>query len=180
MLGGYVAREKSRVLPKFISKVPFFLGLTILIVVVAMTTCGLGETELPFETIERSDYGDYSIREPRVVLVTSQDDIDRLEGLLSQAALEQLAELDFEQYFAIVAFRGTQATSGYDTIIERITRQGDKIVVYVQFWEPSPDYVVLDVVTSPYHLVKVRRDDDVSQKTELTFQSRIVTPTPPF
>jgi len=145
-----------------------------------MTSCGPRETELPFETLERSDYGDYSIREPRVVLVTSRQEIDQLEGLISQAALNQLAELDFQQYFAIAVFRGTQATSGYDTVIERVARQGDKIVVYTQFWEPRPDQVILTMVTSPYHLIKMRRDNGVSQETELIFQSLVVTPTPPF
>jgi len=115
-----------------------------------------------------------------VVLVTSRQEIDQLEGLISQAALNQLAELDFQQYFAIAVFRGTQATSGYDTVIERVARQGDKIVVYTQFWEPRPDQVILTMVTSPYHLIKMRRDNGVSQETELIFQSLVVTPTPPF
>ena len=155
------------------------LGIALL-ALAGLTSCGPRETELPFETIERSDYGDYSIREPRVVLVTNQDEIDQLEGLISQEALDQLAELDFQQYFAIAVFRGRQATSGYDTVIERVARQGDKIVVYTQFWEPRPDQVILTMVTSPYHLIKMRRDDGVSQETELVFQSLLVTPTPPF
>jgi hypothetical protein len=145
-----------------------------------MTACGAGETELPFETIERSDYGDYSIREPRVVLVTNRQEIDQLKGLISQAALDQLAELDFQQYFAIAVFRGTQATSGYDVIVERVARRGDKIVIRAQFWEPSPHWEILNEVTSPYHLIKMRRDDGVSQETELVLQSPVVTPTPPF
>jgi len=138
-----------------------------------------GQTELPFETIERSDYGDYSVREPRVVLVTSLQEIDRLEGLVDQRALGQLAELDFQQYFAIAVFRGTQGTSGYDVIIERVARRGDEIVVYAQFWETSPYYEVTMEVTSPYHLIRVRRDDGESQEIELVLHTRMLTPTPP-
>ena len=164
---------------KKLKKYRYSLWLTIVVILVGMIACGPRETELPFETIERSDYGDYSIREPRVVLVTNRQEIDQLKGLISQASLDQLAELDFQQYFAIAVFRGTQATSGYDTIIGRIARRGDKIVVYVQFWEPSPYYGVRNEATSPYHLIRVRRNDGVSQETELVFQSQIVTPTPP-
>jgi hypothetical protein len=165
-------------------KYRYLLRLTILIILVAMTACGPEGTELPFETIERNDtYSPeegYGGLEPRVVLVTTRREIDHLEGLISQAALDQLVELDFEQYFAIAVFRGRQPYSGYATIIERVARQGDKIVVYAQFWEPRSNQVILTIETSPYHLIKVRRDDGVSQETELVFQSQIVTPTPPF
>jgi hypothetical protein len=148
-----------------------------------MAACSPRETQLPFETIERND--NYSAEEgygglePRVVLVTTRQEIDQVEGLIGQAALDHLAELNFEEYFAIALFRGRQPYSGYATLIERVARRGDKVVVYAQLWEPSPHYEVLHIETSPYHLIKVRRDDGVSQETELVFQSQIVTPTPP-
>ncbi len=161
----------------------YFLWLTIVVILMGITACSPRETELPFETIERNDsYSPeegYGGLEPRVVLVTTRQEIDQLEGLISQAALDHLAELNFEQYFAIAVFRGRQPYSGYATIIERVARQGDKIVVYAQFWEPGSNQVILTMETSPYHLIKVRSDDGVSQETELVFQSQIVTPTPP-
>lgn len=158
----------------------YFLWLTIVVILMGMTACGPRETELSFETIERSDYSDYSTLESHVVLVTSQDDVDRMAGLINQTALDQLAELDFRQYFAIAVFRGLQASSGYDVIIEHLVRRNDAITVYAQFWEPSPYWEVLDIETSPYHLVKVYKDGDVvSQEIELVLQSPVVTPTPP-
>lgn len=164
-------------------KYQYALWLTIVVILAGMTACGSRETELSFETIERNDtYSPeegYGGLELRVVFVTTRQEIDQLEGLISQAALDHLAELNFEQYFAIAVFRGRQPYSGYATIIERVARQGDKIVVYAQFWEPSPYYEVLHTETSPYHLIQVRRDDGVSQETELIFQSLVVTPTPP-
>jgi hypothetical protein len=157
----------------------YFLWLTIVVILTGMTSCGPKEIELTFETIERSDLGSYSIREPCLILITAPQEIDQVEGLITQEALDRLAELDFGQYFAIAVFRGRQATSGYDTMIERVARRGDKIVVYAQFWGPSPHYGVQNEATSPYHLIKVRRDDGVDQETELVLQSRAVTPTPP-
>jgi hypothetical protein len=151
-----------------------------------MAACGPRETELAFETIEQGDWAGYgdlesdSIRETRLVLVTSREEAAQLEDRISPEALDQLVRLDFERYFAIALFRGRRASSGYDTIIERVARQGDEVVVYAQFWEPSPYYAVKDEATSPYHLIKVRRDDGVIQETELVLQSWTVTPTPPF
>ncbi len=159
----------------------YFLWLTIAVALTGTTSCGPKEVELPFETIEQGNHhGDYSIQEPRVVLITSREELDQLEGLVSQAALSQLAELDFQQHFAIAVFRRVQATSGYDVIIDRVIRQGGKIVVYVQFWEPSPHWEVQSSETSPYYLIRVHKDDTVPRETELVLQSQVVTPTPPF
>lgn len=161
----------------------YFLWLAIVVTLIGMTACGPKETELPFETIERNDtYSPeegYGGRKPHVILATSRGEIEKLEGVVSQEALDRLTELDFERYFALALFRGRQATSGYDTVIERVAKQGDKIVVYAQFWEPSPDYAVFSAATSPYHIIKVRRSDGVSTQVELVLQSQVVTPTAP-
>ena len=161
----------------------YALWLTSVVILVGMTACSPRATELPLETIERNDSYSaeegYGGLEPRVVLITSQDDIDRLDGLISQVAIDQLAELNFEQYFAVAVLRGRQPTSGYNTIIKRVAKQGDKIIIYAQFWEPSPYYEVTLEETSPYHLIRVRWDNDVSKEIELMLQSQLVTPTPP-
>ncbi len=157
----------------------YSLWLAIVVVLMGMTACGPRETELSFETIERGDYSDYSLQEPRVVLVSSQDDITQLAGLVSQEALGRLAELDLKQYFVVAVFCGRRASSGYDVIIERLLGKNDTVIIYAQFWEPSPHWEALDTETSPYHLVKVRRDSDVSQEIKLVLQSLVVTPTPP-
>jgi hypothetical protein len=155
-----------------------FLCLALPVVLAVITACGPKPTGLPFETIELFDHSQYS-GPPRAILVTNQQEIGKLNGLVSQKAIDRLAELDFQQYFAIAVFRGRQATSGYDTIIERVARQGNKIVIYAQFWEPSPYYEVQEAATSPYHVIKVRRDGGVIQETELVLQSQVITPTPP-
>ena len=172
-------------------------GLLVLVVLAALGMVGLAgcggsepsptvpvETELFFETVELNDrHGNtmewYGGHEPRVILVTAPQEIDRVEGLIRHETLDQLAQVDFERYFVVAVFRGRKATSGYPTIVEHVTRQGDQIIVYVQFWEPSPYYAVFEAETSPYHLVKVRQDNGVSQETETRLQSRQVTPTPP-
>jgi hypothetical protein len=163
------------------------LALAVLVAGLAgMTACGSREIELPFETIEQGDWAGhfsplpYAIRETRLVLVTSREETAQLEDWVSPEAMDQLSQLDFARYFAIALFRGPQASSGYDTIIERVARRDGKVVVYAQFWEPSPYYSVLDTVTTPYHVIKVRKDDGVGQEAELVLQSRAVTPTPPF
>ena len=159
--------------------------MTLTLSLLYLAACQPQEVDLPFETIERAGSGGtgeyYRGEQPKLVVITEAGKADvQLEGLVSQNALDQLAELDFQQYFAIAVFRRCQPSSGYDTIIERVARRGDKIVVYAQFWEPSPWYEVTGEVTSPYHLIKVRGDGGMIRETELILQSRAVTPTPPF
>ena len=77
-------------------KYQYSLWLTIVVILMGMTACESRETALSFKTMERSDYSDYSGQEPRVVLVTNQDDAIQLTGLISQEALDLLAELDFK------------------------------------------------------------------------------------
>jgi hypothetical protein len=61
----------------------------------------------------------------------------------------------------------------------RVARRGNKIIVYARFWEPSPHWEVQMQETSPYHLVRVRKDDGVIQEAKLVLQSQALTPTPP-
>ena len=48
-------------------------------------------------------------------------------------------------------------TTGYGVQINRIARQGDTVTIYAQFREPNPDEERADMVTSPYHLVRVKK-----------------------
>jgi len=135
---------------------------------------------IPFETIGLEDTNEYDGRQPYLALIASVDDIEKVRGLVSTDALTQLRELDFRRYFAVAIFRGRQGSGGYATIIERIVRRDDQYVVHVQFWGPSPYYEVTMEVTSPYHLIRVRRDDGESQEIELVLHTRMLTPTPPL
>jgi hypothetical protein len=173
-----------------VSKIsPWLKGLAILAALAALAACGgpqpPPETELSFETIEPADrYGNlmeaYEGQEPLVVLITRPQEIDRLEGLIRHETLDQLAEVDFGRYFVVAVLRGYMLTSGHPVIVERVTRQDDRLVIYVQFWETAPYYAVAESVTTPYHLIKVERDGEVSQKTETLLQGRPVTPTLDF
>ena len=142
------------------------------------------ETNLPFETIERGDYAYYYFGHPnepqRVFLIRSAEEAAQLSReWVSQEAATALAQLDYQRYFVIGLFRGRFASSGYDAIIERVGRQGDKLVIYAQFWAPGSPYAYTAATSSPYHVIKVLRDGGALEEANLVLESQLLTPTPP-
>lgn len=140
-----------------------------------------GEVEIPFETIALDEIGvNVELSQtPQLILLTSSDDAAKIKDWVKAEAYTQLESLDFEQYAAIALFRGPQASHNFHTVIERITRQNSRLIVYAQFWWPNPAWESAAEMTSPYHLVKVNKRQIPGSPIELTLQAHMVTPTPP-
>ena len=64
------------------------------------------EIALPFETIEQQDLGSgtgklYEPREPGMVIISRINEINTLDGMVSDESINQLQTLDYGQYFAL-------------------------------------------------------------------------------
>jgi hypothetical protein len=140
-----------------------------------------GEVEIPFETIALDEIGvnDELGLIPQLILLTSSDDAAKIKDWVKAEVYTQLESLDFEQYAIVALFRGRKPSTNYQTVIERIERQGNRLIVYAQFWEPNPAWESATAETSPYHLVKIDRRQVPVSSVELVLQSYVVTPTPP-
>jgi hypothetical protein len=57
----------------------------------------------------------------------------------------------------IAVFAGAKPTGGFAVEVESVTRDGDRIVVHARFAEPPADAFVIQVLTSPAHLVSIER-----------------------
>lgn len=144
-----------------------FLCSTLLVILAAMTACGPQpteppqETDLPFETIERADTPgtgqNYEGKEPKLVIIAEAEEIGTLENMVSTTAQTQVHSLNFGQYLAIAVFQGSKGSGGYGTEIQRVARKGNSITVYAHLTERDPQLAAPDVITSPYHLVKVQK-----------------------
>ncbi len=128
--------------------------LLFMVLVLLLGACTPQEEELPFKTIERADYSQrYEYREPGLVIVTNVDEANQLDGWVSTEALEQLRRLDYERFFAVVAFLGWQPTGHEGIRIERVVRQGNVVSVHTLVGRPTGE----TEETSPYHLVRVQK-----------------------
>jgi hypothetical protein len=131
------------------------------------TLQALNETALNFETIEQKDGAGSAVVDPGIIIISNKEDVADLPAG-SDEAIGILQELDYKQSFALIVFQGEQGTGGFVVTIERITRVGTTIHVYVQFHIPKPEEEKTLVVTSPYHLVKIQKSGEWDQ--EFLFQ----------
>ena len=59
----------------------------------------------------------------------------------------------------IGVFAGTQRTGGYGVRVQRIERDGGRLLVRTEFASPSPGTLTIQVITSPAQLVSVAARD---------------------
>jgi hypothetical protein len=124
--------------------------------------------DLIFQTIEKKDETGtgtrYEVREPGLMVVSQPEEVDSLDGLITEDARQALLGLDYNRYFALAVFQGWKPTGGYSILVSRVSRFGDVVHTYVQFQEPKPDEEKTDEITSPYHLIIVHKDSSWGQE----------------
>lgn len=59
----------------------------------------------------------------------------------------------------VAAFQGEQSSGGFSIHIERIERNGDRLVVHAKFAEPLPGSMNTMALTSPVHVVSIAAAD---------------------
>jgi len=59
----------------------------------------------------------------------------------------------------VAAFQGQQRTGGYAIRITAIERQGQHLIVHATFTAPARDAIVIQILTSPAHVVSVAASD---------------------
>jgi len=134
---------------------------------------GRDEGDLPFETIERADSAGtgeyYEGEKPKLVIIAEAAEINTLGNTVSPDAQAQLRNLDFDHHFVVAVFQGWRPTlptpqSGVE--VQGISRKEGRITIYAQFYKPVEGYEQKDVVTSPYHLVTMRKGEDMQGEFE--------------
>jgi hypothetical protein len=127
------------------------------VAIAGLNACKPKEVELPFETIERQSTAGtgivYETQEPGLIVIIDSKGIDQLDGLVTSDAVRQLEEIDYKTHFAVIAFLGWQPTGHEGIRIERLARTDNSVSIFAQVGRQKGD----DVVTSPYHLVKVTK-----------------------
>ena len=129
-------------------------------------------TVIPFETIEKSDHGGTEkynetgpAKAPRFILLTRAADVAKLDGLVSDQALEQARALDFGEDWAVAVFAGWKPSSGYEAEIVRVVSKDGQVVVAAVLRDPPPGIEVQARETLPYHLILLKKEGLIGKKT---------------
>ena len=129
------------------------------------------EATLPFETIEQKELAGtgkpYELREPGLIIISRIDEVNNLNGLITDEAKAKLQAVDYSGYFALLVLQGWKPTMGYKVSIDHIARIENTVNIYAEFLEPEPDKEISPAETSPYHLVKVQKTGNWDQ--DITF-----------
>lgn len=94
---------------------------------------------------------------------TAQHVVLRTEAAWDALWREQLPtqprpSVDFDESAVLGVFLGPRPTAGYRAEIRSVTREGDLVVVAYAEHPPPPGTFSAQVVTSPFHLVRVPAD----------------------
>ncbi len=148
------------------SKIAMLLGLLLL----ATTACQSQERELAFESIAQRDIINYREESPALFVIANKDEIDTLISTVlaeDPTLVDQLRQLDYDRFFAILVLQGQKGSTGYTVTIKQVVQQGNRVTIKAGFVEPSPGAFIKPAFTSPYHLVQVSKEGQWGQ--EVTF-----------
>ena len=74
-----------------------------------------------------------------------------------QTGLGQLAADAPAGRLFVAVFEGSQSTGGFTVLVERVERDGDRMLVHARFNTPPPGSLNIQVLTSPAQLISVDR-----------------------
>src|SRR5215210_4205332 len=129
--------------------------------------------DLGFRTIEQSMGAGSRITTQRTVAVRTQARWKQIWRQLHRPA-KKLPKVDFAKRTVLVVTQGEKPTSGYAIRIERVVLDAGEVTLQLVESEPDPlatQCTYLQVITHPYHVVRVRKTNrplaPVERRTEL-------------
>ncbi len=118
---------------------------------------------LAFTTLEQKQDAAYigqqqfNALEPGLVVIFNEETALEQGDLFSESARLQLRGLNWQTHFALAVFQGWKPSDGYGVEISEMALEEGQIVIRAEFRQPGAASDSEGAVTSPYHLVLVRR-----------------------
>ena len=107
--------------------------------------------------------GDSSLPElenPFVYVASNEVDAAQLARWLDDADLiSRIKEANFNNTWVVGVFRGRMDSGGYDIAIEEVRSTDETVDITVRLTDPEPGDIVTDVISYPYDVILVPRED---------------------
>jgi hypothetical protein len=117
---------------------------------------------VPFHTVAKDDGGSSKLKRRTGLVIRSEQRWKRVWRKLSGSTepRPRRARIDFSRDMLLVAVQGRQPSGGHRTTITDVGDTGGRLIVDVDDLSPGPGCITTGVITSPYHVVRVRRSSD--------------------
>lgn len=112
--------------------------------------------EIKFETVSKQQVSDHSQKQ-NYVINSSQEWEQLWDKITSPTAQAFPTPLDFEKETVVAVFQGLRSSAGYAIEVTRIVRVSNTIEVFVTQTSPGKSCLTAQVITTPYHLVKIEK-----------------------
>ena len=120
-----------------------------LVFVTLLQTPAASPIETPLETIDRGARS--MVDSPRQLVVRTPEEWSALWR--AHSPNRPAPAVDFAAKMAVAVFLGVRSTGGYAVDIVRTREERGALVVEYIEKRPSPDAIVAQVLTSPFHIV---------------------------
>jgi hypothetical protein len=112
-----------------------------------------------FETLARGDSYSAELQVPALLVARSAADVARCTEWMNDADIaRRIEEVDFGTTSIVALFRGRMGSSGYGIAIHAISLASGTVRLTVDLTDPALGQDVSDVVSYPYHIILVPRD----------------------
>jgi len=120
---------------------------------------GLKSGQTDFETVEMCTQS--GVEKQQNIIIQGQEAFKGLWELTYKDVnpVPLMPEIDFEKYTVVAVFMGQKPTGGYGIEITKVEENEKNIVVTVKQTSPLEGSMVTEVLTSPAHIVKIKKTD---------------------
>jgi hypothetical protein len=113
-----------------------------------------------FQNLVRGDAYSAGLETPALFIAGNSDEAKTFSGLVDNAEdVKLIQEVDFTKHRIVGVFRGEVGTAGYGISIDKIQSTDGAVRLSVSLSDLGQDEAVAQVVSYPYHLVTIPRDD---------------------
>ena len=126
---------------------------------------------LDVEQLSPSETGSYDFTERTLVIASDEASFTELWEKLhsSQTPTPGQPNVNFEESIVVGAMMGIQLSGGFSIEVVEAAVDPDHLWIRTEETEPGEDCAVTDVITSPYHLVKIPRAPAENKEPRLVF-----------
>ena len=119
----------------------------------------LAPSAVSFETLVQGDSRSGDLKDPTLVVAGTRDQAGRITPfVIERRAVSQLQTVDFDRYWLVAVLAGQKPSAGYGIEVRSIVSGPGGVRITVEQTRPAPDSVAATVLSYPFHLVLIPRD----------------------